>query len=47
LRGLLNARNFPMAAFRRNLTLVGDAVTRLRPDDADRIARVVTAAGES
>lgn len=47
LRDLLDARNFPMEAFRRNLALVGDAVTRLRPDDAETIARLVAAAGES
>ncbi len=47
LRGLLEARNFPMEAFRRNLALVGDAVTRARPDDAETIARLVAAAGES
>jgi hypothetical protein len=47
LRGLLDARNFPMDAFRRNLELVSEAVTRLRPDDAETIARLVAAAGES
>ena len=47
LRGLLEARDFPMAAFRRNLELVGDAVTRLRPDDADAIAALLASAIES
>lgn len=46
LRGLLDARNFPMDAFQYNLTLVGEAVTRLRPDEAETIARLVAAAGE-
>lgn len=47
LRGLLRARDFPMEAFRRNLALVGDAVTRLRPEDAEEIARLVAAATDS
>lgn len=46
LRGLLEARHFPMAAFRRNLELVGEAVTRLRPADADAIAALLTSAVE-
>lgn len=46
LRGLLHARNFPMEAFQYNLKLVGEAVARLRPDDAETIARLVAAAGE-
>jgi hypothetical protein len=44
LRGLLEARGFPMDAFSRNLTLVGDAVTQLRPDDAEAITRLVSSA---
>jgi len=44
LRGLLEARGFPMDAFRRNLQLVGEAVTALRPDDAPRIAQLVSGA---
>ena len=32
--GCSSARNFPMEAFRRNLELVGEAVTRLRPDES-------------
>lgn len=47
LRGVLQARDFPMEAFHRNLELVGEAVTRLRPDDAARIARLVVDARES
>ena len=47
LRGLLAARNFPIEAFNRNLVLVGEAVTRLRPDNADTIARIVAAAGQA
>lgn len=46
LRGLLDARGFPMDAFRRNLHLVGAAVAELRPEDAARIeALVAEAAG--
>lgn len=44
LRGLLEARGFPMGAFRRNLQLVGEAVATLRPDDAQRIDELVSAA---
>ena len=44
LRGLLEARDFPMDAFRRNLQLVGEAVTTLRPDDLRRIAELVVGA---
>jgi hypothetical protein len=45
LRGLLEARGFPLDAFARNLDLVGDAVIALRPADEDRIrATVVRAA---
>lgn len=44
LRDLLEARSFPMDAFSRNLTLVGDAVTDLRPDDAEAITRLVAGA---
>ena len=44
LRGLLEARGFPMEPFRRNLSLVGDAVADLRPQDAERIQRLVAAA---
>ena len=47
LRDLLEARNFPMAAFRRNLELVQEAVTRLRPDDAEAIASLIAAARDS
>ena len=47
LRGLLEARNFPMEAFQRNLELVSEAVARLRPDDAVTIARLVADARES
>ena len=47
LRGLLEARGFPMEAFRRNLSLVGDAVAVLRPEDAGRIQRLVAAAAGS
>ncbi len=44
LRGLLEARGFPMDAFRRNLQLVGEAVMTLRPDDARRIDELVSGA---
>ena len=44
LRGLLEARGFPMEAFRRNLQLVGDAVSGMRPDDAQQIAELVSGA---
>lgn len=44
LRGLLEARSFPMDAFRRNLELVGEAVTTLRPDDSQRIDELVSGA---
>lgn len=46
LRGLLDARGFPMDAFRRNLELVGEAVVALRPDDASRIQALVAGASE-
>jgi hypothetical protein len=42
LRGLLDARGFPMDAFRRNLQLVGEAVTAMRPDDAKQIDELVS-----
>jgi len=42
LRGLLEARGFPMDAFRRNLQLVGEAVTAMRPDDRQRIDEMVS-----
>jgi len=44
LRGLLEARGFPMDAFRRNLHLVGEAVAILRPEDAQRIDGLVSGA---
>lgn len=44
LRGLLEARDFPMDAFRRNLQLVGQAVTTLRPNDAQRIDELIAGA---
>jgi hypothetical protein len=44
LRGLLEARGFPMDAFRRNLRLVGDAVVALRPDDRQGIDELVVGA---
>lgn len=44
LRGLLEARGFPMDAFRRNLQLVGEAVTALRPDDRQQIHELVSGA---
>ncbi len=44
LRQVLEARGFPVEPFRRNLELVGEAVTRLRPDDAQRIATLVAQA---
>ncbi len=44
LRSLLEARGFPMDAFRRNLDLVGDAVSEQRPDDAGRVRRLVLGA---
>ncbi len=44
LRGLLEARGFPMDAFRRNLQLVGEAVMTLRLDDARRIDELVSGA---
>lgn len=44
LQGLLEARGFPMDAFRRNLQLVGDVVTSLRPADSLRIADLVAGA---
>jgi hypothetical protein len=47
LRGVLKARRFPMEAFDHNLTLVGEAVTRLRPGDSQAIARLVATAGDS
>ena len=47
LRGVLQARNFPTEAFERNLELVGEAVTQLRPDDAHRIATLVADARRS
>jgi hypothetical protein len=47
LRGLLEARDFPMDAFRRNLELLGEAVTGIRPDDADRIGGLVADAAAS
>jgi hypothetical protein len=47
LRGLLEARGFPMDAFMRNLQLVGEAVTALRPDDAHRIAELVSGAADT
>lgn len=47
LASVLDARGFPMDAFRRNLELVGDAVVELRPDDAVRIGELVAAARAS
>jgi hypothetical protein len=44
LRGLLEARGFPMDAFRRNLRFVGEAVMTIRPDDTDRIVELVSGA---
>jgi len=44
LRGLLEARGFPMDAFRRNLYLVGEAVATLRPDDTRRIDELISGA---
>lgn len=42
LRRLLEARGFPMDAFRTNLHLVGEAVATLRPDDRQRIDELVS-----
>ncbi len=44
LHGLLQARGFPMDAFRRNLELVGEAVAGMRPADAARIGELVASA---
>jgi hypothetical protein len=44
LRSLLEARGFPMDAFRRNLHLVGEAVATLRPDDRIRIDELISGA---
>lgn len=44
LHGVLQARGFPMDAFRRNLDLVGEAVVALRPDDAGQIRDLVAGA---
>ncbi len=44
LRGLLDARGFPMDAFRRNLEFVGEAVAGIRPEDAQRIRSLVAGA---
>lgn len=44
LRGLLEARGFPMDAFRRNLELVGEAVREERPEDTAPILALVVAA---
>lgn len=44
LRGLLDARGFPMDAFRRNLDLVAEAVGEERPADAASIHALVAAA---
>jgi hypothetical protein len=41
LRALLEARGFPMDAFRRNLVLVGDVLADERPHDAARIGELV------
>ncbi len=47
LRGLLDARGFPMDAFQRDLELVGESAAVLRPDDAERIRSLIVAAGSS
>ncbi len=47
LRDLLDARGFPMDAFRRNLELVAAAVTTLRPDDAGRIEDLLATTGRT
>lgn len=44
LRGLLDARGFPMDAFQRNLDFVQEIVAEVRPDDAARIHDLVVAA---
>jgi hypothetical protein len=41
LRGLLEARGFPMDAFRRNLELVGEAVIGVMPREAATIRELV------
>jgi hypothetical protein len=47
LRGLLEARGFPLDAFRRNLQLVGEAVAALRPEDARRIDELIAGANRT
>lgn len=47
LHALLEARGFPMDAFRRNLVLVGEAVAALRPDDAGRIRELIAGAARA
>lgn len=44
LRALLDARGFPMDAFRRNVDLVAEAVLAMRPEDAERIRSIVAGA---
>jgi len=41
LQGVLEARGFPMDAFRRNLHLGGEAVAILRPVDGQRIQDLI------
>ncbi len=47
LQGALEARGFPMDAFRRNLQLVGEAVATLRPNDFQRVHDLVADAAGS
>ncbi|CAN5641720.1 hypothetical protein BH23CHL8_BH23CHL8_23640 [soil metagenome] len=44
LRSLLEARGFPMDAFRRNLELVGEALAATRSEDGARIRSCIDAA---
>lgn len=44
LRGLLDARGFPMDAFRRNLELVGEVVGGTMPDEAVSIRVLIDGA---